>query len=76
MAPTTKGDLDLAIDADELTGLDFYEIADLIAGNADNGNLQAWRTFLEEYADETPPARWSKVQVIQRALSACVEEFV
>ena len=76
MAPTIKADLDLATDADELQGLNFYEIADLIAGNADNGNLQDWRNFLQEYADEVPPARWSKVQVIQRALSACVEELI
>ena len=76
MAPTIVWDLDLATDGDDIIGLNFYEIAELIAGNAENGDIQAWRTFLEEYADENAPARWSKLQVIQRVLSACVEQLI
>ena len=68
--------MDINNDAEDLIGLGFHEIADAIAADNNNGNLAAWRLFLTQYAGEHAPARWSENQVIQRALSACVEELL
>ena len=57
MAPTIIQDLDCVTDPAQLVGLSFQDIADVIAGDNNNGNVAQWWESLKEFAGENAPLR-------------------